>query len=372
MAKEKSKNGKRTYAQNPIEIIIREKAKEFLLAEKEYWKQRKALHEKMMDAADALSLKAGEALPADISSTVWGLRDGVAFVRHKSVSGQPPVQFRILPITLQEWSKTGLVVPIDHGEISLARAGIANGLGSLTLFNCIFNGIQIPYAEFSHMRYGDNPNLPAVERAILDFQLTLLGLQTPVMEENVSKAGCVSGQNTIQRLQEIASQFVEILKGDHLEEVLQKFLKEYPFVLHQSAEIIPKKKLGEDFVTDFVLVATTTQGPTYTLVELERAGHTILTKDSTLTSPVGHAIKQTRDWDIWLEKNKAYVQNKLPGFETPKYMVVMGRSDDFTENQKAYMRSYNREWKNLELLTYDDVLARFQATILRLRATVEN
>jgi len=71
-----------------------------------------------------------------------------------------------------------------------------------------------------------------------------------------------------------------------------------------------------------------------------------------------------------LEKNKAYVQNKLPGFETPQYMVVIGRSTEYTEDQKAYLRSYNREWKNLELLTYDDVLVRFQATIRRLQATV--
>lgn len=371
MAKGKANKDKRTYAKSPLEIIIREKAKEFLSAEKEYWKKREALHEKMMGAADILSLKAGEALPANISSTVWGLRDGVAFVRHKSSPGQPTVQFRILPITLAEWAETGLIVPTDHGEISLARAGFVRGLGHFTIFNCTLNDILIPYVELSHLRYGDTPNIPAVERAILDFQLTLLGLQTPTTEEAIKPSGCVSGQSTVQRLQEIAMQFQELLQEDQLEEVLQKFLKEHPFVLHQSAESIPKQKLGEDFVTDFVLVATTTQGPTYTLVELERANHTILTKDFTLASPVAHAIKQTRDWDVWLEKNKAYVQNKLPGFETPKYMVVIGRSAEFTEDQKAYMRSYNREWKNLELLTYDDVLARFQSTILRLQATLE-
>jgi len=81
---------------------------------------------------------------------------------------------------------------------------------------------------------------------------------------------------------------------------------------------------------------------------------------------VNHAIKQTRDWDVWLEKNKAYIQNKLAGFETPSYLVVIGRGDALTEEERAYLRSYNREWKNTTLLTYDDVLARFRSTISNL------
>ena len=151
---------------------------------------------------------------------------------------------------------------------------------------------------------------------------------------------------------------------------MQRFLKDHSFVLHPSAETIPKQKLGEVFITDFVLVATTTQGPTYIFIELERASHPVLTKGYSLASPVNHAIKQTRDWDLWLEKNKAYIQNKLPGFETPNYIVVIGRSKDFDEQQKAYLRSYNREWKNLELITYDDLLFRFRSTIERLKSTV--
>jgi len=370
MASNKSKKGKRAYAKDPLEIIIREKAKKFLSAEREYWKQRDSLQQRMRQAVEGLSLKAGKALPTDISSTVWGLRDGVAFVRHKSVSGQSTVQFRILPITLVQWAETGLVVPVDQREISLVKAGLIKGLGHVTFIDCSINDIQIPYAELSHMRYGEDLSIPAIERAILDFQLTLLGLLTPTTPEESWMPGRLSGETTIERLQEIAQQFHELLQGDQQEEALQRFLKEHPFVVHQSAECIPKQRLGEDFVTDFVLIATTTQGPTYMLVELERASHPVLTKDFTLASPVGHAIKQTRDWDVWLEKNKAYVQNKLPGFETPRYLIVIGRSAGFTEDQKAYMRSYNREWKNLELLTYDDVLSRFQATIKRLKATV--
>ena len=365
--KKKTKPHKQAHATSPIEIIIREKAKRFVEAEKHYWKERNAIRDQMQNATVALSLKTEEVLPADVSTTVYGLKDGVAFVRHKTFSGRPSVVFRVLPMTLSEWAEDGLLVPVVNGELSLARAGAIRGLGHITFMNCSINGIEIPYAELSHLKYGDTINTPAVERAILDFQLTLLGLQTQTAE---TASVTLPSQETISKLKALSDEFEKILEDETREEDIQKFLKTNSFVLHQSAEAISKQKLGEDFVTDFVLVATTTQGPSYFLVELERAAHPVLNKDYSLTSPVMQAIKQTRDWDVWLESNKAYIQKKLPGFETPHFIVVIGRSVGFDDPHRAYMRSYNREWKNLELLTYDDVLHRFRATIEKLKATI--
>lgn len=362
--KSKHKRHKKKYATNPEELLIREKSKKFLKAEREYWKVRKNLQEKMEEATNILGLKANEFIPNDLSSIVWGLKDGVSFVRYKSVNRERKVEFRILPITLEEWGRNGLIVPVEGSEISLAKSGLIQGIGTITLSNCSINNIHIPYVEISHLRYGDDPKFSSVEQAILDFQLTLLGLQIHSGDKEINK---LSAQETIESLEKIANQFELLLENAEKEEELQKFLKEHSFILHPSAQSIPKQKLGEDFVTDFVLVATTTQGPTYILVELERTDHKILTKDYTLTSAVNHAIKQTRDWDVWLENNKAYIQNKLPGFESPTYMIVIGRSKDFDEKQKAYMRSYNREWKNLEIITYDDVLLRFRSTIDKLK-----
>jgi hypothetical protein len=258
-------------------------------------------------------------------------------------------------------------VPVEHGEISLAKAGFMKGLANMTFTNCSINGTEIPYVEISHLRYGDEPNRPALERAILDFQLTLMGLLT---QTGVPQSGPIQGQETVSRLESLSDEFEKLLGDEKREEEIQTFLKANSFVLHQSAETIPKQKLGEDFITDFVLVASSTQGPSYFLVELERAAHPVLTKDYSLSSYVAQAVKQTRDWDVWLEGNKAYIQGKLPGFETPRYIVVIGRSASFDDTQRAYMRSYNREWKNLELLTYDDVLHRFRATIAKLKSTV--
>jgi hypothetical protein len=231
--------------------------------------------------------------------------------------------------------------------------------------NCKFNDVEIPYAEFAWFRYGEGEASPTIERAILDFQLTLLGVQ---LQKINPSSGQVTSEATVDQLIRIGLEFEQLLQGEVKEEELQAFLKTHPFVLHPAAKVIPKKKLGEDFVTDFVLVAPNAQGPTYILVELERATHPVLNQDNALAQPANHAVKQTRDWDIWLEEHKAYLQAKLPGFETPTYLIVIGRGHSLNDSQKRYLRSYNREWKNTELLTYDDVLVRYRSMVERLKA----
>ena len=163
--------------------------------------------------------------------------------------------------------------------------------------------LLIPYVELRHAYY-DKGQMPSpVERAIIDFQLAFLGAyfreQSPVFKDSQEASG-----QTISRLKEIAVKFESLLGDAQKEEELQIFIKQNPIVLHATAELIPKKKLGEDFITDFVLVNPCDQGPSYTLVEIEKPSHPILLQDNSLSSQTNHAIKQTRDWDVWLRKIK--------------------------------------------------------------------
>ena len=343
----KNKNPKKRQNHDPMDALIQRKAQAFLKAERTYWTKMQSMRQQFRQTEQAYDLDLDVSFPDNISSTVWGLKDGIAFVRHKTVGNNVDVRFRIWKISLEEWGQIGLIVPLEQGDFSLARAGIRGGSG-LKLINCTFDNIVVPFAEFSHLRYGDTNNLPTVEQAIIDFQLTLLGILT---QNESSMTEGVRSDRTLDILNERANELQALLETDSTEEKLQLFLKQNPFILHPSATAIPKKKLGEDFVTDFVLIATTAQGPTYILVELERSTYNVLNQDKSLSSQASHAIKQTRDWDIWLERNKPYLQNKLPGFETPRYLIVIGRATNLNEDQKAYLRSYNREWKNTELLT---------------------
>lgn len=371
MAKKK-KNRKRTPSKSklsPIERMLKKKAGSFLKAEREFWKYRYEIEEQHKKNAQAFELKYSHTIPEDLSTIVWGLSDGVAFVRYHSPGIKGNVRFSSWNITLKKWGEEGLVVPTPKGEISLARSGLMRGLGNFTLNNCTFNEIHIPYVELRHAYYDKGQMPTPVERAIIDFQLAFLGLHLRE-QPPVSGGSPVTTDHTITRLKEISTNFEYLLNDAEKEEELQVFIKENPMVLHPTAELIPKKKLGEDFITDFVLVTPSDQGPTYTLVEIEKSSHPILIKDNSLSSQTNHAIKQTRDWDVWLESNKAYLQGKLPGFETPLYLVVIGRGNILDDTAKAYLRSYNRDWKNIELLTYDDVLVRFNGIIKALETAI--
>ena len=368
----KKKKRKRTGTKSklsPLERMLKKKADSFLKAERDFWKYRYEIEEQHRKNAEAFDLEYSHTIPEDLSTIVWGLIDGVAFVRYHSPGIKGNVEFRSWNITLEQWGKEGLVVQTPKGEISLARSGFIVGLGNITLNNCTFNKIHVPYVEIRHAYY-DKGDMPTpVERAIIDFQLAFLGLHLRTQPLGPGDSP-VTADNTITRLKEISNNFEILLNDAEKEEELQIFIKDNPMVLHPTAELIPKKKLGEDFITDFVLVTPSAQGPTYTLVEIEKPSHPILVQDNSLSSQTNHAIKQTRDWDVWLESYKAYLQGKLPGFETPLYLVVIGRGNNLDDTAKSYLRSYNRDWKNIQLLTYDDVLVRFNGVIKALESAI--
>ena len=245
MTNRKSKSAKRP-PRTAIELLMEKKARNLVAAEKTYWEIVTALRRQRHESAIVLELSFEEELPENISSTVWALKDGVAFVRHSTVGHTAKVDFRTLPITLEEWGNDGLVVPTSSGEISLARVGLIRGTGNISMINCQINDVNIPFVEISHLRYGDSTNTPSVERAVLDFQLALLGVQTQHLVPFDKGKNLVTGTHTIERLRQLAESFAALIRAGTKEEELQIFIKAHPFVLHPSAECIPKKKLGED------------------------------------------------------------------------------------------------------------------------------
>lgn len=349
------------------ERLLRSKADAFIKAEKEFWKHRYELEDSYRQNAQYLNLDIPRTLPNNLSSIVWALKDGVVFVRYSSQDKKGDVDFRVSQMSLEEWGRVGLFAPTSKGELSLAQIGLLGGTGNISLRNCNINGIAIDYVEFKHAFYENQELLPEpIECAIIDFQLTLQGLQ---FNDNLHTN--TNHKSTLVKLKEIAKEFANLLDNTEREEALQKFLKKHPSLLHPAAEIIPKQKLGEDFITDFVLVTTNQQGAKYTFVEIERASHQILNKDYALSAATTHAVKQVRDWDIWLEKNKSYLQHKLIGFESPEYLIVIGRGKDLDDSAKEHLRSHNRSSKNTQLKTYDDLKIEFDNYIARLEKSIE-
>lgn len=369
MAKKKKKQKKARHYRSPQELLIAQKAKALRKAEEGYWKKRDEIIAKQLPAfANALDIEQDSIAPLDLSSTIWALIDGAAFVRYKKITPKPRHDFRVLNITLEQWGISGYIVPTSKGEFSLAQAGIARGIYHIELRDCQFNDVHVPYVQISHIRYGAGDTLPSTEKAIYDFQLTISGIIAQrLVQPSPQPAKTIKASDTIAKLKSLADLFEKLLGDASKEEELQTFLKDNTLLLHPSATVIPKKKLGEDFVTDFVLLRSTSMGPVYTLIELERANYKLLTQtDETMTSSLVHAHGQTRDWDVWIEKHKSYLRDKLPGFETPEYWIIIGRSTELTETQKAKLRSYNRGLNNTTIKTYDDLLVEFRESIKNL------
>lgn len=132
MSNRKRKQQKRPHL-NAFQLLMAKKVKNLVAAEKTYWGAISSLRQQRHETAISLALPYEEALPENISSTVWGLKDGVAFVRHKTVGSKARVDFRALPITLEQWGKEWLIVP--PGERRFFSGASPRDCWSRKLFN---------------------------------------------------------------------------------------------------------------------------------------------------------------------------------------------------------------------------------------------
>lgn len=166
---------------------------------------------------------------------------------------------------------------------------------------------------------------------------------------------------SIRRLEDLLD------SGERSEERFQKLVTEYPALLaplvlgHSGLFVIPKAKLGNQHVTDFLVMGLSSMGARWVLVELESPAHPLRIKDESHSAPVRHAIKQVQDWREWLTINIAYAQtqlhlhgltNRAPG------LVVIGRAEPVAERDAA--RAQTDEGQRIEVRSWDWLLAAAQ------------
>lgn len=348
-----------------LEKVIKRKVKKIVDLENEYWKIVDEQRRKNSFNDDFLN-DFEKHFPSELATLIYACVDGVVIVRHTAWNKGNEVQIQIVNSRLSILLKK-LLIPINDQQ-SLNFSAIAKiGVGStIKIQNTNINGISIDNLQVSAFSYTDEGKLADWEDAIMDIKLTILGLNSGVkFSGNVpTKKETVS---IIEKLNEIKKEFSDLLDNAKKEEEIQIYLKEHPFLIQPFSNIYPKQKLGEDFITDFVFASTLDQGIKYTFVEIERASMPIFTKSGEFSSDFKHADKQTLDWDIWLEKNKDYLGKKLQGLETPNYLLIAGRSTDFTEENRTLLRAWNRRQQNMEFLTYDDIIFKLNELINNLK-----
>jgi hypothetical protein len=166
------------------------------------------------------------------------------------------------------------------------------------------------------------------------------------------------------------SGFEQLLNSGANEEAYQTFLAANPVFLNPLAsQLISKQRLGDDFITDFVLELLTGD---YLAVEIEKPTDPIFTAANDFSHQFTHAFGQVIDFVEWIEQNIAYAQKKLPGISSPRGLLVIGRRNALTSQQSDKLRRFNRNSATIEVLTFDDVLSRARSLLHNIRIRASN
>lgn len=195
-------------------------------------------------------------------------------------------------------------------------------------------------------------------------------------QDNRSRRGSVDKEHLLQRkvsaLRPKVSQsaalerkFVELCRllgrvGTR-EKDLHCFLKQHPQVLDSHvAAVYSEVRIGK-YRADLVLQYHQSD-KRVVLVELEPHSAQIFTKRNSQRHKVTHAVQQVQDWIREIHNNASNLPQWLAGNYTAEGVVVIGRSKDLTQEQKDTLMINNAN-SNIKILTYDDLLERFQRLI---------
>jgi hypothetical protein len=89
---------------------------------------------------------------------------------------------------------------------------------------------------------------------------------------------------------------------------MQRFLESNPRMLIQhlvegrGACVISQKRLGSEYVTDFVIAQKAPGGFVWYAVELERPQAKMFNKNGDASAILNHALRQIDDWRDWLSQ----------------------------------------------------------------------
>jgi len=165
------------------------------------------------------------------------------------------------------------------------------------------------------------------------------------------------------------SQLETVIDSAEDERPIQRHLEANPHlltILLQRSEryLLPQKRLGSEFVPDFIVGDVDSMGINWLLVELETPNAPLYLKDEkTLSAQTRKGIDQVIQWRDWLIANVAYArqprrENGLGLFDIrgdARALVLVGRRSLLLRKSDA-ARHELRESSNIHVHTYDWLL----------------
>lgn len=147
---------------------------------------------------------------------------------------------------------------------------------------------------------------------------------------------------------------------------MQAYLEKHSYFMIQHLGgghgrwVIPNKRLGAEYVPDFVIGEKHSLGFEWQVVELESPKAVFFTKNGDPSKVLNHAIRQITDWRSWLKQNQGYAsrpkeENGLGLIDidsSVKGLIILGRRSDIdsTTNERRRQLGSNL---NIDIHTYD-------------------
>ncbi|NOZ09843.1 MAG: DUF4263 domain-containing protein [Gammaproteobacteria bacterium] len=161
------------------------------------------------------------------------------------------------------------------------------------------------------------------------------------------------------------------------EEEIQQFLQNNPKYLIQHLGgghgrwVLPKKKLGAEYITDFVIGERHSFGFDWQAVELESPKRKMFNKNGDPNQYLNHAIRQIQDWRAWLNRNQNYAcrsrdENGLGLTDvTPNIagLIIIGRRKDIDSKTNDRRRQMVQDL-NIEIHSYDFLVNNLKGRIV--------
>lgn len=169
-------------------------------------------------------------------------------------------------------------------------------------------------------------------------------------------------ERVIARLRDLEADYERALDRADREEDLQRYLSLNPLVLTLEGDVRPKVPLGEKYVPDFVVDNPLATDHTHLFVEIEDPRKPLFLKTTTQQgAKLTQAIHQTQEWRKWLQDNAAYFkQSQYRGYSRPRFLIVIGRSNELDAERDRALRILNAEVPDREIVTYDHLAGRLR------------
>lgn len=191
-------------------------------------------------------------------------------------------------------------------------------------------------------------------------------------QPNARRIFQVLTESSIKISVSLIDEFSDLINQNLREEEYQRYLALHPVFLDPLANsVIPKQALGLEHITDFVVKRLDNE---FILVEIERPQDSIFTKSNDFSARFTHAYGQILDFLEWIESHGEYARSLMPGIFSPKGLLIIGSRKKLTVQQVAKLRRLNLNSRNIEVLTFDDLITKAEnlhSNILRLASNKE-